>query len=78
MADADDPVLYMERTRRYYRALGYTHDYVWATFDDVPFAHLHKPLSSSRIGLVTTASPPTFSGLKQVWSGAVSPAPPAL
>ena len=78
MTDADDPVRYMERTRHYYRALGYASDYVWATFDDVPFARLSKPLSQARIGLVTTASPPAFSGVKQVWSGAVSPPPPAL
>ena len=38
MADAEKPVRYMERTRRYYRALGYTRDYVWAVVDDVPFA----------------------------------------
>jgi len=31
------PVGYMERTRDYYRALGYAKDYVWAHFDDVPF-----------------------------------------
>jgi D-proline reductase (dithiol) PrdB len=78
MADADDPVRYMERTRHYYRALGYAHDYVWATFDDVPFARLRKPLSQARIGLITTASPPAFSGVKQVWSGAVSPPPSTL
>jgi hypothetical protein len=78
MVGADDPIRYMERTRHYYRALGYTHDYVWATFDEVPFARLHKPLAQARIGLVTTASPPGFTGLKQVWSGAVSPPPPTL
>ena len=39
-ADARDIgiVSYMERTRQYYRALGYEQDYVWARFDDVPFA----------------------------------------
>ena len=30
------PVEYMERTRRYYRALGYEQDYRWAHHDDVP------------------------------------------
>jgi D-proline reductase (dithiol) PrdB len=78
MADADDPVRYRERTRHYYRALGYPHDYVWGTFDDVPFTHLRKSLSQARIGLITTASPPAFGGVKQVWSGAVSPPPPTL
>jgi hypothetical protein len=48
-ADADVPVKYMDRTRHYYRALGYTRDYIWATFNDVPFSQLAKPLSESRI-----------------------------
>jgi D-proline reductase (dithiol) PrdB len=78
MADVDEPVRYMERTRHYYRALGYTTDYVWAKHDDVPFARLGKPLSTARIALVTTASPVDFSGTKQVWSGPVSPPPPTL
>jgi D-proline reductase (dithiol) PrdB len=78
MADADVPVKYMDRTRHYYRALGYTKDYIWATFGDVPFSQLAKPLSKSRIALITTASPPDFDGVKRVWSGQVSPPPPAL
>ena len=32
MADADLPIKYMDRTRHYYRALGYMQDYIWATF----------------------------------------------
>lgn len=81
---ASDPhgtsVPYMERTRLYYRALGYDGDYTWAHFEDVPFARLKKPLADCRIGLVTTAGPPDRSnrdarGRKQVWSGNVS-APP--
>jgi hypothetical protein len=68
----------MERTRHYYRALGYERDYVWATHAEVPFARLSKPLSESRIALITTASPPSFEGIKKVWSGPVSPPPPTL
>lgn len=73
-----ETVRYMDRTRAYYRALGYPSDYVWARFDEVPFARLAKPLAQVRIGLVTTASPPDLgnrdgSGKRQVWSGAVSP-----
>lgn len=30
MSVAETPVQYMERTRQYYRALGYDNDYVWA------------------------------------------------
>lgn len=78
MAERDAPVPYMERTRHYYRALGYAKDYVWATFDDVPFAPLPRPLSELRIALITTASPADFDGVKRVWSGAVSPPPSRL
>ncbi len=51
------PIPYMERTRDYYLALGYDNPYVWAHFEEVPFAKLKKPLSSCRISLVTTAAP---------------------
>jgi D-proline reductase (dithiol) PrdB len=78
MAEADVPVPYMERTRHYYRALGYASDYRWATFDDVPFTPLAEPLSELRIALVTTSSPPDFDGTKRVWSGPVSPPPEKL
>lgn len=77
------PTGYMERTRHYYRALGYKSDYVWATFPDVPFARPRKPLSQMRIALVTTASPLDLgnrdaNGVRHVWSGAVSPPPETL
>ena len=75
MTVADAPIRYMERTRHYYRALGYARDYVWAHFEDVPFAKLAKPLSQARIALITTASPSDFDGVKRVWSGRSSVAP---
>jgi D-proline reductase (dithiol) PrdB len=78
MEAADVPVPYMERTRRYYRALGYAGDYRWATFEDVPFAPPAKPIAKLRIALITTASPAHFDGVKRVWSGAISPAPERL
>ena len=78
MADADVPIKYMDRTRHYYRALGYTQDYIWATFDDVPFSQPAKPLSEMRVVLITTASPLDFDGVKRVWSAHVSPPPPEL
>ena len=83
MTPSNEPVRYMERTRRYYRALGYEQDYVWAHYADVPFARLAKPLADCRIALVTTASPLTAvradgSVAKQVWSGSVSPPPESL
>jgi hypothetical protein len=77
-----EPIPYMARTRAYYRALGYETDYVWATFQDVPFARLRKPLREARIGLVTTAGPADLSnrdakGRKRVWSGPTA-APPKV
>ena len=79
----DAPIGYMERTRHYYRALGYANDYVWSTFADVPFARLSKPLSQTRIALMTTASPPGLAnrdadGEWHVWSGDVTPPPENL
>jgi hypothetical protein len=76
----DEPVGYMERTRLYYRALGYDNDYAWSHYDDVPFARPAKPLAEARIGLVTTSSPMDRSnrdskGVKHVWSGETA-APP--
>lgn len=78
---AGDPVPYMARTRAYYRALGYDNDYVWATFGDVPFTKLSKPLAEARIALITTAGPPDLSNRdarnrKHPWSAPVT-APPA-
>lgn len=83
MEPTDEPIRYIERTRHYYRAMGYARDYVWATHQDVPFARLGKPLAQARIGLVTTATPPDLSnrdaqGIRHVWSGAVQPAPETL
>lgn len=79
----DAPIGYMERTRHYYRALGYANDYVWAHFDDVPFAQLRKPLSQARIALITTAGPVDLSnqdgdGVRHVWSAPVAPPPEKL
>lgn len=53
----DAPVPYMDRTRRWYLALGYDNPYVWAHYLDVPFSELASPLSRSRVALLTTAAP---------------------
>ena len=74
------PVGYMERTRLYYRALGYETDYVWSTYDEVPFTQLRQPLTDVKLALLTTASPPDQSnrddnGRKHVWSGRIASPP---
>ena len=73
-------VAYMERTRNYYRAQGYTTDYHWAQNDETPFCKPSKPLSESRIGLVTTAMPNTEFGRnnRQVHSTLVAPIPESM
>ena len=49
-------VRYIDKTRDYYRAQGYTKDYGWATNDEAPFTPLRKPVAEARIGLVSTVS----------------------
>jgi glycine/betaine/sarcosine/D-proline reductase family selenoprotein B len=55
--DYDSPIPYMQRTREYYKAIGYTTPYRWAHYLDAPFTPLAKPLNQSRIALITTAAP---------------------
>ncbi len=77
------PVGYMERTRLYYRALGYRNDYAWSQHDEVPFTGLKRPLAESKLTVITTASPPGGPPngnrrLKEVWSGRLADAPADL
>ena len=51
------PIPYLQRIRDYYQALGYGAPYEWAHYSAVPFRPLHKPLSRSRITIITTAAP---------------------
>lgn len=74
------PVPYMERTRIYYRALGYAKDYVWAHHAEVPFARPAKPVGAMTVALITTAGPGDRShrdehNRRRVWSGAVDNPP---
>ena len=55
-ADDDVPIPYMARTRAYYLAIGYDTPYRWAHYVDVPFHPLTRPLSESRVTIVTTAA----------------------
>jgi Glycine/sarcosine/betaine reductase selenoprotein B (GRDB) len=78
--DTGPPVPYMERTRNYYRALGYDQDYVWAHHGEAPFTRPTKALREMTVALITTAGPPDLSnrdsrGRKSVWSGDVANPP---
>ena len=53
----DAPIPYLKRIRDYYQALGYGAPYEWAHYSEVPFRPLDKPLSRSRIAIITTAAP---------------------
>jgi hypothetical protein len=55
--DDDSPIPYMQRTRDYYAAIGYTTPYRWAHYAEAPFQPLKKPLSQSRVTIITTAAP---------------------
>ena len=55
--DHDVPIPYRQRIRDYYVTLGYGTPYRWAHYADVPFQPLKKPLSRSRVALITTAAP---------------------
>ena len=68
-------VSYIDKSREYYIADGYENTYRWAHHEDVPFAPLMKPLSKSRVALISTAA---LSGEEQslMECYAVSTAPP--
>lgn len=50
-------IAYLPRIKAYYQALGYGAPYVWASFAEVPFQPLRKPLAQCRVALITTAAP---------------------
>lgn len=51
------PIRYIERTHAWYAALGFDKPYRYASFADVPFTPLNKPLAACRVALLTTAAP---------------------
>ncbi len=87
-------ISYIDRTRNFYAAQGYPNPYRWAHHSDVPFTPLSKPLSESRITIITTASPfhsqdgseedvresagGSHREVKQVWSGETERTPDRL
>lgn len=50
-----DYVRYIDKTHEYYRNLGYSKTYGYAHNEDIPFTPLKKPLSESRVTIVSTA-----------------------
>ena len=54
--DYDQPIRYIARTHAWYDALGYGNPYRYAQFAEVPFTELRKPLSASKVALLTTAA----------------------
>ena len=79
----DAPIPYMERTRLYYRALGYPSDYRWAYNETAPFTRLKRPLKDAKIAIITTSYPEgdwsdDNPPKREVWSQAVAEAPANL
>lgn len=53
---------YMQRTREFYSAQGYTNHYQWAKNTDSPFTALTKPLKDCKVAVITTSMPDTDQG----------------
>ena len=51
------PIAYIDRTRAYYRALGYGAPYDWAQNGPMPATPLARALAETPVALVTTAAP---------------------
>jgi len=74
---------YIDLSREYYAAYGYSTPYAWISHQQVPFTRLEKPLSECRIGLVTTADLEKLPGdtkqerhlLRKVYAHPVDKAP---
>jgi D-proline reductase (dithiol) PrdB len=72
-------VSYIDKSREYYLARGSGNPYRWAHHEDAPFALLAKPLSQSRVALITTASlPGEERSLMEVYAASSAPPPPSL
>lgn len=53
----DQPVRYIDRTHAWYDRIGTANHYRYASFEQVPFHRLRKPLKDCTVALVTTAAP---------------------
>jgi len=76
-------VSYIDKSREYYAANGYSNAYKWAYDDSTPpFTPLPGPLSQLRVGLLTTTFPMPEGGkltqAKAPFAQAVEPKPDAM
>jgi len=72
-------VSYIDKSREYYLARGYGNPYRWAHNENAPFAPLAKPLSQSRVALVSTAALTRERGsVMEVYGAPTEPLPVAL
>lgn len=73
-------VPYMQRTREYYHAQGYTRDYQWAQHNTSPFHPLDIPLQEARVAIVTTAMPDTEQGRahRKLYASPCTPVPASM
>ncbi len=72
-------VSYIDKSREFYLAKGYGNPYRWASNPDAPFTPLTKPLSESRVALVTTAALDSHGGRERSpYTAPAQPAPEAL
>ena len=72
-------VSYIDKSREYYLARGYGNPYRWAHNESAPFAPLAKPLSRSRVALISTAALTRERGsLMEVYAAPTEPPPVAL
>ncbi len=69
-------VSYIDKSREYYAAQGYTNPYRWASPSEPPtLAALRGPLSTLRVGVITTAFPLPVSGPELPYAQLVDPLP---
>ena len=69
---------YIDVSRRYYEAHGYTTPYQWAAHDDAPFHRPDGDLADATVAVVTTAFPHGHTRPKQVMAVPSDPVPSSL
>lgn len=80
------PLSYVIKSRDFYEARGFSRPYRWAENGSAPFTSLEKPLSQSRIGVVTTSVPQRGQGPELLadapkaaaYASTTSPAPDSM